>query len=463
MTKKPSLAATKLLTLFLSFAFCPSVLSAESARVVYDQLERIQNDTKALHEIRAPSWVNAPNMRGTSSILYSCVLTLVACIYTALHLNIPHRNATFSQLLMIKMKWVLIALIAPELVVWLAAEQYAKARSVSKWLRLKEWEQFGSVAQQEAGRLSRAFRAMRFWVSGGPSDGEDAAVRVVGLEEHTFDLKYGFFAVMGGFELESAKSIDGEPITAVLSSKGIKWLAERYIQVLKVPRTHILDGTRKAYGLPLCLLELHTMVHVICAIVMYIFWMEKPLNLTNFEKIQVPQTIIDDLYIAHRKIKGPYEDGLFYPERSNVPGFHASWFVRDWHALTQWATDELTLLQALALALPIMYGGVHLAAWGFEFPTAAEAMAWKVASIIIASAFPSYATVVALVAFGISFSLSDQHIKVGKSTIITSLGILLFVITVSRVFLVLESFISLRSVPIGVYWTPSWLQMIPHV
>ena len=32
----------------------------------------------------------------------------------------------------------------------------------------------------------------------------------------------------------------------------------------------------------------------------------------------------------------------------------------------------------------------------------------------------------------------------------------------ARLYIVVESFISLRKVPIGVYYTPSWLQMIPH-
>jgi hypothetical protein len=39
---------------------------------------------------------------------------------------------------------------------------------------------------------------------------------------------------------------------------------------------------RKVYGLPLSLLEVHTMVHVFCALIMYLFWMEvravKPKN-----------------------------------------------------------------------------------------------------------------------------------------------------------------------------------------
>ena len=31
---------------------------------------------------------------------------------------------------------------------------------------------------------------------------------------------------------------------------------------------------RKAYGLPLALLEVHIMVHVVCAAILYVFWFE---------------------------------------------------------------------------------------------------------------------------------------------------------------------------------------------
>ncbi|KAK3370431.1 hypothetical protein B0H63DRAFT_486991 [Podospora didyma] len=45
----------------------------------------------------------------------------------------------------------------------------------------------------------------------------------------------------------------------------------------------------------------------------------------------------------------------------------------------------------------------------------------------------------------------------------TFLNGVLFFYCLARVFLVIESFISLRAQPIGVFWTPSWLDMIPHV
>lgn len=84
-------------------------------------------NTTALKTIYAPAWVSAPEFRGTMSIIQSCVLTLVACIYTALHLNVPFRT-DFTSILVLKIKWVAIALFAPEIVLYMAASQFFQAR-----------------------------------------------------------------------------------------------------------------------------------------------------------------------------------------------------------------------------------------------------------------------------------------------------------------------------------------------
>lgn len=72
-------------------------------------------------EIIALPWVNSPNIRGTMDILQSCILTL-ACIYTALHLDVPKRTSSW-RLSITKFKWVAIALFVPELPVFMAADQ----------------------------------------------------------------------------------------------------------------------------------------------------------------------------------------------------------------------------------------------------------------------------------------------------------------------------------------------------
>jgi len=37
-------------------------------------------------------WQSDPNNRGTFTLVSSCVLTLIICVYSALHLNVPRRG-----------------------------------------------------------------------------------------------------------------------------------------------------------------------------------------------------------------------------------------------------------------------------------------------------------------------------------------------------------------------------------
>ncbi|KAM5383477.1 hypothetical protein ACJZ2D_002170 [Fusarium nematophilum] len=51
-----------------------------------------ENNTDELQHLIAPILDDTPNIRSTLDILQSCVLTLVACIYTALHLDVPKKT-----------------------------------------------------------------------------------------------------------------------------------------------------------------------------------------------------------------------------------------------------------------------------------------------------------------------------------------------------------------------------------
>jgi hypothetical protein len=82
----------------------------------------------------APSWVADPTSRGTWSILYSCLFTLLLCVYTAIHLNVPPFYDTTLSFYLRKVKWVLIAVFAPEIVLYTAFEQFIMARKFLKEL-----------------------------------------------------------------------------------------------------------------------------------------------------------------------------------------------------------------------------------------------------------------------------------------------------------------------------------------
>ena len=130
--------------------------------------------------------------------------------------------------------------------------------------------------------------------------------------------------------------------------------------------------------------------------------------------------------------------------------------------LVSWYEDLLLLL--MLIILPIAYGGIHLAAWNFKFASKTEGLLWKVACIDIMTTTP------AIVAFAltIKYAIIIFMFLPPVDSIIWEVNFLsVFVLTLfyllSRLFLLVESFISLRHVPIGVYATLPWVQNIPHL
>lgn len=106
---------------------------ALSLYFVQSQIFNNKGNLTALKTILAPSFVASPELRGTLTILWSCVITLIACIYTALHQNVPGETGRLRALAT-KGKWVLIGLLAPEVVLYLACSQFLEARRLANEL-----------------------------------------------------------------------------------------------------------------------------------------------------------------------------------------------------------------------------------------------------------------------------------------------------------------------------------------
>lgn len=81
------------------------------------------HDTHELWTGLAPAWVSSPNARGTGDILFSCLATLVACAYTAVHPIIPPGGESTRSFTIIKYLLVFVAVVAPEAVVAFAVQE----------------------------------------------------------------------------------------------------------------------------------------------------------------------------------------------------------------------------------------------------------------------------------------------------------------------------------------------------
>jgi hypothetical protein len=77
-------------------------------------------------------WKPEPLVRGTFSILSSSLLTMILCVWTAVHLNIPEHNKANAQMWR-KLGWMITALFAPEYVTcitsWYTGKMLTEVRS----------------------------------------------------------------------------------------------------------------------------------------------------------------------------------------------------------------------------------------------------------------------------------------------------------------------------------------------
>ncbi|KAF6823200.1 hypothetical protein CMUS01_10802 [Colletotrichum musicola] len=224
-------------------------------------------------------WAPEPDGRGTFGLLCSCVLTLTICVWTALHLNVPAARSTVRSRGIERIKWVLYGIFAPEIVVATAAAQYIVAR----WLK-REIEKDASHRRG--------------------SSGDDKGTGDDHLSRHTWDMTQCFYAVMGGFVIDRpAYGHEAGVERVTITPEGIRLLSF----VGKLPEIHesqIQDKSKADWmakslvciqagwmvaqvvgrlieSLPVSLLEINTCGHVVCAVLLYLLWWSKPLDVLD--------------------------------------------------------------------------------------------------------------------------------------------------------------------------------------
>jgi preprotein translocase subunit Sss1 len=149
-----------------------------------------------------------------------------------------------------------------------------------------------------------------------------------------------------------------------------------------------------------------------------------------------------------------------------------AWWIGDW-TLAGW------LIAILHTVIPAAYGAVHLIAWSWAFPSPTESLMWKIACfVIIGTALLVPALVIVAgwiyVIVSIEYQSDSQRWIVFWSGVMKVCGVglclVLFMgylisLVAARAFLLVEAFVSLRRVEVGVYETPEWnyLDLIPHI
>ncbi|KLU90681.1 hypothetical protein MAPG_10533 [Magnaporthiopsis poae ATCC 64411] len=305
-----------------------SVPASFSASQIQAAIEAAKGNSTALYGITAPPWVDSPEFRGTMSILTSCLITLTASIYSALHLNPPMEPGVWP-VLRSKLSWLAVGILFPEFVVCCAIYQYKIARGlVSKLNRLHN--------ESESDEID---------------------------EEFQFDITYGFFILLGGAAVsikdicptkkEREKLSEGKPLRPIdetedgtglyrLTPEAVYELAKMghflYIrpEIINDKSKHnaiqkalilvqvcwmlVQCVVRKAYNLPLTLLELHTVVHILCALVIYAMWWKKPHDVTTSELVdQRPFEDLIALMVQESRRSTETQNLIIYADPSSAP------------------------------------------------------------------------------------------------------------------------------------------------
>jgi hypothetical protein len=79
-----------------------------------------------------PSWVAEPTERGTWGIISLCLSTLLICIWSTLHFNVPTRRCSTTRRFFYQVAWMLFALIVPEVLLCSAIHEWLNARNLVK-------------------------------------------------------------------------------------------------------------------------------------------------------------------------------------------------------------------------------------------------------------------------------------------------------------------------------------------
>ncbi|KAF8217190.1 hypothetical protein K438DRAFT_1558559 [Mycena galopus ATCC 62051] len=358
------------------------------------------------------------------SLIWSCLATIFLCNWVSVHLNVPPPGLGFFARMRRKLRMMFVTLIAPELMLGLAARQYV----VAQWFARSQ-------------------------------------------QSYTVSLTHGFFFVMGGFVsrdsrhpiaanaqlgayLKGLRDIKKEDI--IDKSKGDSLIAcVTLVQVLWFAAQEL---ARLQQGLPISTLEIATASFVIINMVTWALWRQKPKDVSEaipIDPVSCSRAI--DIKPLRRQLTiGDHLDGIvlghyrnFDPlESASVPAFWSNPFGEK--------PEGLPIVLFWQLICAIFFGVVHCFAWNTRFPSTIEMWMWRVSASFI-SGFP----LLCFLLLQINKGLGDRSVPKKVFTYINYGLVALYVI--ARVALLILPITTLRALPIRVFVDVGWSSVFPHI
>ncbi|TFK50279.1 hypothetical protein OE88DRAFT_231352 [Heliocybe sulcata] len=457
------------------------------------------------------------NCRTLLEIVRSCFITIFACTWVSLHLNIPPRDQAWYRGPLRHFGVMLMGIIAPELVVAWAARQWYVSRELEK-----KYRKYADMHRKPWSRTHSFFALMGGYVL---CDGRSAEVLDIDVEQDFVD----FFS-----SSDSRTQLTADD----LADKGKKdWLSKSFA-VVQTAWFILQCVARSIQHRALSELEVATCGFAVLNAVTYYLWFDKPqgVRLPFLVDIQGSVLAIDKLggcivraeepgagrqpqvpsatrgstqYLQSSQPTGPSSHQHQQPE---LPVVHHLWTkLTDFlhkrlpsgilYAFVEMAgNDHLHAHELSGTAVPtfysgdctpkrddvaitisvgfsILFGAIHCLAWRFDFPSYAEATMWRTCSLAI-TCLPALRLVTYFVQSWAPATYEFMMRNVLGKTIVDVkgwgwwvLGLLVKMVNHfgviayigARFILLVLVFTLLRSLPPSAFETVSWTMFIPHI
>jgi hypothetical protein len=418
----------------------------------------------------AHGWVHQCDGQGTLDIMQSCSITIFLCSWSVLCLNIPEeRESSRLGYLKNKLQWMLFALVFPEVITAIGAEQWASALQ----------------CVEDLARLG-----YRQWT-----------------------IRHAFFANMGGFMLESPDfprfPIDGQLLGYLVEKKYIPFpeVAEktiwdknkadgfaRTVTIIQMGWFCVQCIGRAIQHLQLSTLELTTLTLIFCTLCTFFFWNHKPLDVETYIILRTETTIAEIRIKAGDVASKPYSRtpldfikrprsrtsllSLFWLGLTNLLQFDMESKSRPIKAIGESKTTPPRGFRftdvCFGLVFTLAYFGLHLVAWNFTFPTSVESTLWRSASLMLIGLvvfyfmgngiLVIYAGRVGKLLFGKETESIFELYNVAPVWVRYVVNApVLFLYAIARGYILLEGFIGLKALHLSVYKSVDWSDFIPHI
>ncbi|KAF7370041.1 hypothetical protein MSAN_00634100 [Mycena sanguinolenta] len=347
------------------------------------------------------------------NVVCSCLATVFACTWVSLHPNVPPPGQSRLQLFWRRLKLMLIAVIAPEIMVGFAARQRLGAHILSK--------------------------------------------------EFKFSATHGIFFCMGGFvssaglPIATIKQLEDPALQEIIRNINEEDIRDRSkgdalskgVALLQVLWFTVQCFARAHQHLAVTQLEVATLAFAVVNIFIWLLWWNKPLNVRRPIVIG-PHTSPPGAIMSVQL--SPYDRFL-----TAIFGFSTN----EYHPLASASVPSDDWLEAgFLFIVPLVgavFGAVHCAAWNTIFPTPAEMWIWRISSLVIAT-IPGLTLLLPLITVVITDQLESVLAAVGVIVILTSP-----IYIAARLVLVVLPLADLRSLPASAFIDVNWRIYIPHL